>query len=158
MRGSSASWRRSGDSPGAVYATPLGTSLHAADRVRVCEIPAVKAFWKDGKQSVEANDAREMTATQALDAWADMRGMRGNFFGLVDDLGRTLQFYFDKGIPDGVDDARHLRIVHADIPVPERAGSFAAMVTIEEARDLIERAFVSGADPAVFEQLTFEAW
>ena len=99
-----------------------------------------------------------MTATQALDAWADMRGMRGNFFGLVDDLGRTLQFYFDKGIPDGVDDARHLRIVHADIPVPERAGSFAAMVTIEEARDLIERAFVSGADPAVFAQLTFEPW
>lgn len=118
----------------------------------------MKAFWQDGKRHVDANDAREMTRAQALDAWADMRGMRGNFLGLVDDQDRTLQFYFDAGIPDGVDDARHLRIVRADIPVPERKGSLAATVTIDEASRLIERVFVSGADPAAFPELAFEPW
>ena len=118
----------------------------------------MKAFWQDGKRGIDANDARDMTRTQALDAWADLRGMRGNFFGLVDYQDRTLQFYFEDGIPDGVDDARHLRIVRADIPTPDLKGSYAALVTIGEASQLIERVFATGADPAAFAQLTFEPW
>jgi hypothetical protein len=127
-------------------------------RAQLCEIRVVKAFWQDGKRGVDANDAREMTRTKALDAWADLRGMRGNFFGIVDDAGRTLQFYFEEAIPDGVDDARHLRIVRAEIPAPDRNGSYAALVTIGEASQLIERVFVSGADPAAFAQFTFDPW
>ncbi|MDX2089522.1 MAG: hypothetical protein SFX73_16835 [Kofleriaceae bacterium] len=118
----------------------------------------MKVFWQDGKTGVHADDATEMTRTQALDRWADLRGKHGNFFGLIDDQDRVLQFYFDESIPDDVDDASHLRIVRAEIPVPARKGSLGMQVTIAEARELIDRCFGSGADPEAFSQFTFEAW
>lgn len=118
----------------------------------------MKAFWQDGKRGVDADNAKVMTRTQALDAWADLRGLRGNFFGLIDDQERTLQFYFDASIPDDVDDASHLRIVRAEVPDPTRKGSWGTQVTIAEASALIEQVFRTGADPAAFPQFSFDGW
>ncbi|MGP0064953.1 MAG: hypothetical protein ACLQGP_15310 [Isosphaeraceae bacterium] len=70
----------------------------------------------------------------------------------------TIQFYFDDGIPDHVDDASQLRIVYLDFPQPEKRGSYAAQVTIGEVPGLIERAFEVGADYRRFEGVTFEPW
>jgi hypothetical protein len=79
----------------------------------------------------------------------------GNFLGLIDDSGNTIQFYFDEGIPDHVDDASHLRIVLIDFPQPANKGSYAAHMTIGE---LIKKAFEVGADYRKFGGLTFMAW
>ena len=68
----------------------------------------LRAFWADGPRG---ESGRQLTREGALDVWAETRGTRGDFFGLTDDLGRTIQFYFCESIPDDVDDAGHLAIV-----------------------------------------------
>lgn len=95
---------------------------------------------------------------EALNAWADCRGVEGNFFGLIDDQDRALQFYFVDGIPDDVEDARHLRIVLLDFPLPERGGSYSKLVTIGETSELIKTAFRVGADYNYYEGLDFSLW
>jgi hypothetical protein len=61
--------------------------------------------------------AEKVTLNEARLVWSDeARGMKG--IGLIDDQGRTIQFYFDEEIPDHVDDARHLRMVLMDFPEP----------------------------------------
>ena len=118
----------------------------------------MKAFWQDLHEIVDESEARALTLNEALDTWADGRAVEGNFFGLIDEQDRTIQFYFVDGIPDHVEDARHLRIVHADFPVPDRAGSFTALITIGEASEWIEKAFKVGANPDSYEGLGFSSW
>src|SRR5689334_8279088 len=101
----------------------------------------MKAFWNDCGRVPEENEPVEVDLHGAgLIRSDEVRGVAGNFFGLVDDAGRTVQFYFENGIPDHVDEARHLRIVLMDFPQPERKGSYSALVTIGEVHELIERA------------------
>src|SRR6516225_1295166 len=101
----------------------------------------MKAFWNDCGRGPSPDFAKEVDLTEAGLIWSDeVRGVQGNFFGLIDDQGRTMQFYFDAGIPDNVDDAGHLRIVLMDFPQPGRTGSYASHVTIKEVHGLIERA------------------
>jgi hypothetical protein len=119
----------------------------------------MRVFWNDCGRGPDADSAEEVDIKEALRIWLDeVRGVKGNFFGLIDDQENTIQFYFDAGIPDHVDDAGHLRIVSMDFPQPEREGSFARHVTIGEVSGLIEKAFKVGADHRKFEDLSFTPW
>ncbi|HEY4202097.1 MAG TPA: hypothetical protein VGM83_16205 [Devosiaceae bacterium] len=119
----------------------------------------MKAFWNDCGDEVPSDRAEPVDLEEASRIWSDVvRGVRGNFFGLIDDQDRTVQFYFDASIPDGVDDARHLRIVLLDLPQLDRRGSYSRQVTIGEVHGLIETAFRHGADPQYFGAVTFEPW
>ncbi len=94
----------------------------------------LKAYWQDLEDVVESPNAQPITLSEALDRWADGRGVAGNYFGLIDENDRAVQFYFFEGIPDTVEDARCLRIVLADFPIPAQGGSFTAVLSIEEHR------------------------
>src|SRR5262245_27147826 len=119
----------------------------------------MRAFWNDCGRGPDADSAEEGDLKEALRSWLDeVRGVKGNFFGLIDDQANTIQFYFDAGIPDHVDDAGHLRIVSMDFPQPDRGGSFARDVTIGEVYGLIEKAFKVGADHSKFDDLSFTPW
>jgi hypothetical protein len=119
----------------------------------------VRVFWNDRGRGPDADSAKEVDLKEALSIWlSEVRGVEGNFFGLIDDQGNTIQFYFDAGIPDHVDDARHLRIVLMDFPQPERNGSFARPVTIGEVYGLIEKAFEIGVDHRKFGDMDFTPW
>jgi hypothetical protein len=119
----------------------------------------MRAFWNDCGRGPSSDSAKEVGLAEAGLIWSDeVRGVRGNFLGLIDDQGNTIQFYFDAGIPDDVDDASHLRIVLMDFPQPDQKGSYAAHVTIGEVHGLIERAFKVGADYRRFGNLTFMPW
>ena len=118
----------------------------------------MKVFWYDCGDQVDPGMAMEMTLDQADLRWSDGSGAQGNFFGLIDDQDRTIQFYFDESVPDDVEDASHLRIVLMDFPDEARGGSLGRHVSIGEVRGLIETAFKMGADPAHFGELTFTQW
>lgn len=119
----------------------------------------MRAFWNDCGIEVPSDQAREVDLREAGTIWSDaVRGVEGNFLGLIDEQGRTVQFYFESGIPDGVDDATHLRIVLMDFPRPELRGSYGRIVAIGEVHRLIETAFRTGADHRHFGELTFTAW
>ena len=119
----------------------------------------MRAFWNDCGIEVTSDQAREVDVGEAGLIWSDeVRGVEGNFLGLIDDQDRTIQFYFETGIPDGVDDASHLLIVLMDFPQLERSGSYGKRVTIGEVHGLIETAFRIGADHRHFGKLTFTAW
>lgn len=118
----------------------------------------MKTFWNDAGRGPDSNEPEEVTLEQALAVWTDqVRGMQGNFMGLVDDQERTIQFYYDESIPDGVDDAEQLAIVFMDLPVPARGGAFGAPLTIGQVQECIRRVFEHGANPQLFE-VTFEPW
>jgi hypothetical protein len=119
----------------------------------------MRAFWNDSGRGPSSDSAKEVDLTEAGLIWSDqVRGVQGNFLGLIDDQGRTIQFYFDEGIPDDVDDASHLKIVLMDFPQPNQKGSYAAHVTIGAVHGLIEKAFEVGADYHRFGNLTFMPW
>ncbi len=119
----------------------------------------MKAFWNDCGRGLTSDSAREVNLEEAGLIWSDeVRGVKGTFFGLIDDQGNTIQFYFDAGIPDHADDAGHLRIVLMDFPQPEKNGSYAAHVTIGEVHGLIEKAFKLGADYRKFGNVNFMPW
>jgi hypothetical protein len=119
----------------------------------------MKAFWNDCGRGPNSDAAKEVDLNEARLIWSDkVRGVQGNFLGLIDSQGNTIQFYFDVGIPDNVDDASHLRIVLMDFPQPARKGSCALHVTIMEVQELIEKAFQVGADYRQFGNLTFMPW
>jgi hypothetical protein len=119
----------------------------------------MKVFWNDCGRGPTSDSAIEVDLTQVRTIWFDeVRGARGNFLGLIDDRGNTIQFYFDEGIADEVDDASHLKIVLMDFPQPHRKGSYASHVTVGEVYDLIEKAFRVGADYRQFGKLTFLLW
>ena len=119
----------------------------------------MKAYWNDCGRGPDANSSVEVDLRQAGLIWSDeVRGVEGNFFGLVDDAGNTVQFYFESGIPDHADDAGHLRIVLMDFPQPERNGSYAARVTVGEVHGLMEKVFRVGADWRAFEGVRFTPW
>jgi hypothetical protein len=116
----------------------------------------VKAFWNDCVRGPGSDCATEVDLAKAGLIWSDeVRGIRGNFLGLIDKEGRTIQFYFDSDVPDDVDDARHLRIVLVDFPQPDRKGSYSAQVTIGDVHQLIEKVFKFGADYRHFGSLNF---
>lgn len=119
----------------------------------------MKAYWDDCGNGRVGDDAEHVDLREARLIWSDtVRGIAGNFLGLIDDLDRTIQFRFEAGIPDGVDDARHLPIVLMDLPEVERKGSYERIVTVGEVHDLIGIAFAKGADPRHFGDLTFTPW
>ena len=118
----------------------------------------MKAYWQDLNDVVEPSDERMLTLTEALDQWADGRGVKGNYFGLIDSEDRTIQFLFVDSIPNHVDDARHLQIVKVDFPVPDRGGSYSKTVAIGEVSKWIEKAFKVGAHHEHYEGLKFSSW
>jgi hypothetical protein len=118
----------------------------------------MKAFWNEFGRGPEPDAPVEVTLIQAQNTWSDGSGAKGNFFGLIDAEERTIQFYFEEGIPDHVEDATRLKIVLLDFPVPEKSGSYSRLVTIGEVHGLIAQAFAVGANPSLFENLTFSSW
>lgn len=118
----------------------------------------MKAFWNDCGQGPTSESPVDVSLEQAQQLWSDSRGVEGNFLGLVDELGNTIQFYFNAGIPDDIEDARHLRIVLLDFPVLEKRGSYSKLVTIGEVNELIAIAFRVGARYQSFSGLSFAAW
>ena len=119
----------------------------------------MKAFWNDCGRGVEPATPEGVDLDRARMIWFDeVRGVEGNFLGLVDEEGKVVQFMFDEGIPDDVDDAGHLQIVWMDYPLPERKGSYGGRVSIGEVWGLIERVFIEGADYRRVEGLKFVLW
>jgi hypothetical protein len=118
----------------------------------------MKAFWNDCGQGQSPDSPVDIDLVRAQNIWSDGRGVKGNFFGLVDKQGRTVQFYFTDGIPDDVDDARHLEIVLLDFPVPEKKGAYSRQVSIGEVHGLIQLAFSVGADHSAFSGVKFFTW
>jgi hypothetical protein len=120
----------------------------------------LRAFWNDRGRGCASEAAKTVDLREAGLIWSDeVRGVEGNFFGLIDESGNTIQFRFEAGIPDDVDDAGHLRIVLMDFPKPDRKGSYSAVVTIGEVHGLIEQAFRNGVDHRKFgRRFRFEAW
>ncbi|MEH3147153.1 MAG: hypothetical protein PGN34_17785 [Methylobacterium frigidaeris] len=119
----------------------------------------MRAFWNDCGTGPAPDEAREVDRREACLIWSDeVRGVEGNFLGLIDDRDRTIQFYYEAGIPDEADDAGHLRIVLMDLPQAARNGSYQRRVAIGEVHRLIEAVFEDGADPHRFGGLFFAAW
>ncbi len=119
----------------------------------------MKVFWNDRGRGPGSKSAKEVDLREAGLIWSDeVRGVKGNFFGLIDADGNTIQFYFDEGIPDDVDDAGHLRIVLMDFPQPEKNGFYAAHLTIGEVHGLIEKTFKVGAEYRKFGGVEFMPW
>lgn len=119
----------------------------------------MRVFWEDGGEGVGSDQAKSVDLREAQRIWSDeVRGVEGNFLGLIDAQDRTIQFLFEASIPDGVDDAGNLRIVLMDLPQPDRKGSHGRRVVVGEVHRLIETAFMHGADPRHFGDLAFTAW
>ena len=119
----------------------------------------MKAFWDDCGVGVLADEARILDLDEARLIWSDtVRGVEGNFLGLIDEQERTIQFYFVSNIPNDVQDARHLEIVLVDFPIPHQQGSYQRMVTIGDVDDLINIAFQHGAEPRHFGTVDFVPW
>lgn len=107
----------------------------------------MKIFWNDDGRGLGSDSPKEVNLAEARSIWSDeVYGVQKNFLGLIDDWGRTIQFYFDESMPDDVDDAGHLKIVFMDLPLPDEKGSYSAHVTLGEVNGLIEKAFTVGAD------------
>jgi hypothetical protein len=148
-----------------IFASVLGCG--ASNTVPVDEakttLPAphrtMKAFWNDSGRGLQSSDAREVDLVEARLIWSDdVRGVKDNFFGLIDDEDRCVQFYFEDSIPDDIEDPAHLRIILMDFPVPSMKGSYSKPVTIGEVHELIRKAFESGADHRNFEGVSFTSW
>jgi len=119
----------------------------------------MKIYWNDCGRGPHFDAPVDVTFEEADRISTDeVRGVQGNFIGLIDEQDRTIQFYFEEGIPENVDDARHLKTVLMDFPQPDKKGSYARKVMIGEVRDLIEQAFQVGADYRQFGRLTFVPW
>jgi hypothetical protein len=119
----------------------------------------MKIFWNDCGDELPSEAAKAVDLPEALRVWTDVvRGVEGNFLGLIDNQNRTIQFYFESGIPDDVEDARLLQIVLMDLPQPGLGGSYGKTVSIGEVGQLIETAFAKGADHRAFGDLPFTSW
>lgn len=119
----------------------------------------MRAYWNDCGDGPTSEAARDVDLREASLIWSDqVRGVEGNFLGLIDDEGRTVQFFFVADIPDGIDDASHLRIVLMDFPLLEQQSSYERYVAVGEVRHLIETAFREGADHRRFGALTVKPW
>ncbi len=119
----------------------------------------MRAFWNDCGVGVVPEQAREVDLREAGSIWSDkIRAVEGNFFGLIDEEDRTIQFYIEANIQDDIEDARHLRIVLMDFPQLEQGGSFKRQVAMGEVLGLIEMVFMVGLDHRHFGELTFSPW
>jgi hypothetical protein len=118
----------------------------------------MRVFWNDSGKGPAPDGAEPADLERAKALWRDaVRGVEDNFLGLIDDDGRTIQFYVDEGIPESTDDASQLAIVDMDLPIPERRGSYVARVRLGDVEALIEKAFRVGADPRQF-IVEFQPW
>lgn len=118
----------------------------------------MKVFWNDQGRGIDSSNPIEVDLEKANLIWSDeVYGVKGNFYGLVDDSGQAIQFYFFKGIPDYVDDAGHLEIVEVDFPCPDEGGSYVKKIKISDVYDYIEKTFKFGADPKLYD-VEFRAW
>ena len=119
----------------------------------------MRVFWNDRGRGLSSAAAKEADLETAISIWfEEVRAASGNFLGLTDARGNTIQFYFDAGIPDDVDDASHLRIVRLDFPRPELRGSYGATVSLSEVSGLMAKAFHVGSDHTHFSCVSFEPW
>jgi len=118
----------------------------------------MKAFWSDSGEGPSSDAPIDVNIIQAKNIWSDASACEGNYFGLIDSYGRTIQFYFTDGIPDHIEDARHLKIVLLDFPIPEKGGSYSRKVSIGEVHMLLDQAFKTGADHVLFTGLSFIPW
>lgn len=119
----------------------------------------MRVFWNDFGEGLISDQAKEADIHEVNLIWSDqVRGAEGNFMGLIDDQDRTIQFYFECDIPDGVDDASDHRIVLMDFPQPEQNGSYVRQVANGEVDGLIKTAFELGSDYRCFGDLTFVNW
>ncbi|MGC3962358.1 MAG: hypothetical protein QM803_03270 [Rhodocyclaceae bacterium] len=118
----------------------------------------MKALWSDCGEGPASDSPIEVGLLQAQNIWSDGSGVEGNFFGLIDENGRTIQFYLTDGIPDHIEDARHLKIVLLDFSVQEERGSYSKQASIGEVHELIALAFAVGADHTSFAGLSFALW
>src|SRR5688572_4403273 len=119
----------------------------------------MKAFWNDSGRGPDSQSPTNVDLEEATRIWFDeVHGAKGNFLGLVDEQGNVIQFYFDEGIPDHIDDAGHLKIVLMDFPQPQMNGSYAAHVKIADVHGLIDKVFRDGADFRKFDGLSFMPW
>ena len=121
-------------------------------------VKKLKAFWDDCGKGPTAGAPKRLSRDEASDVWSDSRGVEGNFFGLIDEKGRTIQFMMAESIPADVDDAGPLPIVDLDIPDSQKRGSYTRRVTIDEVHELIGQMFEGGADPEHFGDLKFVKW
>ena len=118
----------------------------------------VKVYWNDCGRGLTADAATRASCDEACRIWSDeVRGIKGNFLGLTDEDGRTVQLYFTAGIPDHIEDAGHLKIVLVDFPIPAQGGSYQARVTIQQVQDLIRKAYSRGVHHAHFD-VSFVTW
>ena len=119
----------------------------------------MKVYWNDCGRGVPFDAPEDVDLEAAGLIWTDeVHGVEGNFLGLIDDQDRTIQFFFDESIPDDIDDAGDLKIVLMDFPIPERKGSYSTHVRIDDVRDLLEKAFKTGADFRKFGDVEFTPW
>lgn len=119
----------------------------------------MKVFWHDCNRGVPAHFAEEMDLEGVLEIWSrEVQGVEGNFLGLIDDSGNTIQFYFVANKPDNTQELAQLPIILVDLPVPTRRGSFMGKVPFSEVTNLIEMAFKSGAEQGKYQGLKFSEW
>lgn len=119
----------------------------------------MRIYWDDNGRGIEDVAARAVTLDEALAIWSDeIGGTRGNFLGLIDERGETIQFYLDEDVADSPQDAGLRPIVLMDFPQAASGGSFSRHVRIGDVDGFIRKAFEVGADPRHFEPLTFIKW
>ena len=119
----------------------------------------MKVFWDDCGNGLPADEAKDVYLDEARLIWSDtVRGVEGNFLGLIDEQDRTVQFYYVSDIRDDVEDASQLAIVLMDFPVADRLGSYQSQVNIGDVDDLIALVFQHGADPTLFGIVDFLPW
>ncbi|GAB2880141.1 hypothetical protein GCM10027277_56710 [Pseudoduganella ginsengisoli] len=118
----------------------------------------MRAYWHDCGVGPGSDAPVDVTLIQAKNIWSDCSPVEGNFLGLIDSLGRTIQFCFTDGVPDHMEDARHLKIVLLDFPIPEKSGSYSRQVSIGEVHKLIDLAFNAAADHLSFPGVNFVPW
>lgn len=119
----------------------------------------MKVYWNDCGEGPTSDAPVELDLAQTQLVWSDeVRGVEGNFLGITDGSGNTVQFYFTEGIPDDVEDASDLTIVLVDFPVIEEGGSYSKQVAIGEVAGLIAKVFEMGASYRSFSGLRFVEW
>lgn len=119
----------------------------------------MRVFWNADGNGIESQSAIGLKLAEAKAVWSDdLTGIKGDFIGLIDDNGRTIQFYFDEDAPLRSDDASSRAIIRLDFPVVEKGGSCGMHVAVRDVEGLIEKAFVVGADYRQYDGVSFESW
>jgi hypothetical protein len=110
--------------------------------------PKFKVFFADYCEDkiVDSKDARVATKAEILHSMDCVLHMPRNFIGVIDKDDTTLQFMVN-------DD----NMIHVDIPVPSRTGSFVKTADLRECLDLVSH-LGSTIDVARIDGLVFKSW